>query len=211
MKKLDLFAGVNTVLFLLLCVFRYHDRFIAYRGPGHLEEFFVYASVILFAIAVLWRVFRTCDFDPFVLAFLQTGILMHFCGAFIQIDGGRLYDAHLLGIRYDKYVHFVNAFAAALLVSRMFVIQRIASTPVNTVFLVMVVLGFGAVIEIVEYMVVLTIPHNGVGDYDNNMQDLIGNLCGATGFVLGRFWYGRVRHVLCRYWPAIGLARPPRA
>jgi hypothetical protein len=183
LRRIDLFVGVNLVLFLVLCVFRYHARFIEYRGAEHIEEFFVYAGVIVAGVVLLWLVFRHYRFDPLILACLQAGIAMHFCGAFVLIDGGRLYDAHLLGVRWDKYVHFVNAFAATALLARLFAIQHIALTRVNRVFVLLGVLGLGAVIEIVEYGVVLTVPRNGVGDYDNNMQDLVSNLCGSLAYL----------------------------
>ena len=185
MKKLDAFAALNAVLFVALRV-PPHARFVAYRGAGHLEEFLVYSAAILAGIVALWWRFRDWEFDGALLALLQVGILMHFGGAFIHIDGARLYDAHLFGIRYDKFVHVVNAFAVAALVSRVFGIQQIAPTPLNALILIMVVLGLGAVVEIVEYVVVLTIPENGVGEYDNNMQDLIANLCGSVAFVVAR-------------------------
>jgi hypothetical protein len=41
------------------------------------------------------------------------------------------------------------------------------------------VLGVGAIIEIAEYIVTLTVEHNGVGSYNNNMLDLIANLFGS--------------------------------
>lgn len=186
MKKIDVFAAVNILLFLIMCVFRYYARFIHYRGIEHIQEFFIYAAVIICGIVMLWWIFRHYPFDTMLLVLLQLGIVMHFSGAFVQIEGGRLYDAHVLGIQYDKYVHFVNAFSATLLVSRLFQIQHIALTRVNSVFLLMVVLGMGAVVEIVEYIVVLTVPANGVGGYDNNMQDLIGNFCGALSFLVLR-------------------------
>lgn len=200
MRPIDAFAGLNLLLFLVLCVFRYHARFIQFRGAEHIEEFFIYAGVIIAGIGLLWSVFRRYAFDAQVLAWLQLGILMHFCGAFVTIDGGRLYDAHLLGVRWDKYVHLVNAFAACALVSRLFQIQHIALTTVNRVFVGLVVLGLGAVIEIVEYGVVLTVPRQGVGDYDNNMQDLIANLCGAVAYTVAA-------SALWRRQPAL---RPPR-
>ena len=201
MKKIDLFVAVNLLLFLVLCIFRYYARFIEYRGIEHIEEFFIYAGVILAGIVALWAVFRRYRFDPYVLAFLQAGIVMHFCGAFILIDGGRLYDASLLGVRYDKYVHFVNAFAATALIARLFQIQHIALTRVNRVFVLLVVLGLGAVIEIVEYVVVLTVPKNGVGGYDNNMQDLIANLGGAAVYLM-------IGATVARWARALGLNRP---
>jgi uncharacterized membrane protein YjdF len=192
-RKLDAFAAVNAALFLVLCVFRYHARFVQYRGPGHIEEFFIYAVAILGGIVFLWWTFRNHSFDGWLLVLLQIGILMHFGGAFVQIDAGRLYDAHILGIRYDKYVHFVNAFAAAYLVSRLFQIQGNAPTFINSLALLMTVLGLGAVIEIVEYGVMLTIPDNGVGDYDNNMQDLMSNFCGSLTFLMVRLAATRQR------------------
>jgi uncharacterized membrane protein YjdF len=191
MRKIDVFALVNTCLFMVLCVFRYYARFIQYRGSEHMEEFFIYGIVIICAIGVLWLTFRNYPFDGRVLVLLQIGIAMHFAGAFVRVDAGRLYEAVVLGIPYDKYVHFINSFGVTLLVARLFQIQRIVLSPINAVFMVMVVLGMGAVVEIVEYMVVLTIPHNGVGDYDNNMQDLIANLCGSATCML--LYIARVR------------------
>ena len=183
-KKIDLFVGTNVLLFLGLCVFRYYARFVEYRGAEHIEEFFVYAGAILAAIFVLWRVFRRYSFDTTILVLMQIGILMHFSGAFVLTEEGRLYDAHLAGIRYDKYVHFVNAFAGALLVSHLFRFQGIPLTRINQVLLLFVVLGLGGLVEIVEYIVVLTVPQNGVGGYDNNMQDLIANFFGCVAFLL---------------------------
>ena len=186
MKKIDAFVLTNVLLFLLLCVFRYYARFVHYRGAQHIEEFFIYAGVILLAIALLWRVFRHYAFDGPTLLVLQLGILMHFSGAFVFVNEHRLYDQILLGVRYDKYVHFVNAAAGTLLVSRLFAIQHIALTRVNRLFIVLVVLGLGAIVEIVEYLVVLTVPENGVGGYDNNMQDLMANFVGACCFMLAQ-------------------------
>ncbi|MFM1991977.1 MAG: hypothetical protein RJA99_4934 [Pseudomonadota bacterium] len=210
-KAIDLFGGVNLTLFLILCVFRYHARFIQYRGAAHLEEFFIYAGAIIAGVMLLWWVFRHYRFDALILACLQVGIFMHFCGAFVLIDGGRLYDAHLLGIRWDKYVHFVNAFAATALVARLFEIQRIALTRVNLVFVLLVVLGLGAVVEIVEYGVVLTVPRNGVGDYDNTMQDLLSNLCGSLAHlaVFSAFRRASAAYRAGRPVPVPVVAAPP--
>jgi uncharacterized membrane protein YjdF len=104
----------------------------------------------------------------------------------------------VLGIQYDKYVHFVNAFSTTLLMSRLFQIQGIVLTRVNSLLMMLVVLGLGAVVEIVEYVVVLTVPSNGVGGYDNNMQDLMANFCGSLGFVLLRPAVSRLQGAIRR-------------
>lgn len=187
MNKLDVFTGFNLLLFLAMCVLRYHARFIEYRGIEHIHEFFVYAALIIVGILALWRVFRRHAFDGALLVWIQVGILMHFSGAFVQIDGGRLYDQVLWSVRYDKLVHFVNAFAAAWLLQRLLQWHGLDGSRSRAFRAVMVVLGvqgLGAVVEIAEYFVVLTVPRNGVGDYDNNMQDLIANLAGACTCLL---------------------------
>lgn len=77
-------------------------------------------------------------------------------------------------------MHFTNAFVMALLLRQLFMLRGLRLDAVNRLLILLCVLGLGAVVEIVEYIVCLTIPGNGVGGYDNNMQDLIGNLVGGA-------------------------------
>ena len=183
-KNVDLFVLANICLFVLLCILRYYARFVHYRGAPNIGEFFVYAVGIIAVILTLWWYFRRFTFDTSLLVLLEIGILMHFSGAFVHIDGHRLYDAHFLWIRYDKYVHLVNSFVVSILVRKLFVIQKNELDLINRIFILLIVLGLGAIVEIVEYGVTKTVPHNGVGDYDNNMQDLIGNCAGGMFY----FW-----------------------
>ena len=77
----------------------------------------------------------------------------------------------------------------ALLVSRLLPMVALRSAWIHALAVVLVVLGLGAVVEIVEYLVVLTVPEHGVGGYDNNMQDLIANALGASlAMVLRGVW-----------------------
>jgi uncharacterized membrane protein YjdF len=135
------------------------------------------------AIIVIWVFFRHFTFETSMLVLLEIGILMHFCGDFIHIDGQRLYGSYVMWIRYDKYVHFVNSFVICILIRKIFNIQNIKMDLTNRIFILLVVLGLGAIVEIFEYGVTKTIPHNGVGDYDNNMQDLISNLVGGLFYL----------------------------
>ena len=54
----------------------------------------------------------------------------------------------------------------------------------------------GAIIEMVEYGVVLTFETNGVGDYDNNMQDLLANFCGSLIYLALRAGLGGVTSLI---------------
>jgi len=194
--NIDVFAAANTVLFAFMCAFRYFDRFVAYRGAGNLHEFFVYAAGIMAVIGLLWWHFREYRIPSWLLWGLQTGIVMHFAGGLVTIDGRRLYDVYLFGLpqvecfRYDKLVHLVNAFIAALLVGRLQP-DRSRGEFMAAAFVLLTVLGLGSVVEIVEYFVCATIPGNGVGSYDNNMQDLVANFLGGSFYVALRMFRAR--------------------
>lgn len=184
LKNADIFWLANLLLFLWMCQFAYYDRFIEYRGAGNLHEFFVYALLIIIGLGVGWWYFRRFTIPNYVLLLIQFGVLIHFLGGMVLINGERLYDAYILGVRFDKIVHFLNAFIAALITNFFFNILDFQIPYFRYLILIMFVLGLGAVIEIVEYVVLLTIPGNGVGGYHNNMQDLLANFVGCSTFVL---------------------------
>ncbi len=188
----DYFAGFNTILFLIMCWTVYYDRLVEFRGKGNIHEFFLYACAILTTIIVIWYFLRKLSFPTWLLVFVEIGIFLHFAGGFVQIDHGRLYDAHMLGIRFDKYVHLFNSMAGAALTYHL--LHKTGSTsPLLSILVILTVLGAGAIVEIIEYLVSLTVTTNGVGSYDNNMQDLIANLVGTLvleamrrGYLLAR-------------------------
>lgn len=187
--NIDVFVLINLGVLLLMIVFVYFERFEYYRGPGNAHEFLLYAVLLFALIGALWLRLRKLVFSNTILVLLQIGIFAHFAGAYIPIDGQRLYDAVFFGMGYDKYVHFFNAFAVAALINQIF--QRLeARIPIwPGLIILLLVLGLGAIVEIVEYIVVLTIPDHGVGDYHDNMRDMIANLAGGATFVLARrFW-----------------------
>jgi membrane-associated HD superfamily phosphohydrolase len=179
-NNLDVFTAINLLLFIGMCFARYFDRFIHYRGRQYLPEFFVYAVVIITCIVVAWSVSRHLLVPYWLLLLLQTGILMHFFGGLVFLDGVRLYEHSFLGIRYDKYVHFMNAFSGICMLHQLQFPSNFQRTWLADGSRLLLILGAGAVIEIVEFLVVLTVAINGVGDYANNMQDLIANALGAS-------------------------------
>lgn len=182
----DVFVGVNAAFFAFMCATVYRARFVAYFGEDRLEEFFLYAILIICAIAGLWGQFRKIPLSPAVLIMVEIGILIHFTGGLVFIDGKRLYDHYFLGMRYDKYVHLVNAFAVVLLVQNLFILSKLKLRHLRDFIVLFVVLGLGAMVEMFEYIVTRHLPQNGVGGYDNNMQDLIANVVG--GFVALVAW-----------------------
>ncbi len=181
---MDIFAGVNTLFFLYMCYAAYYDRFIHYRGHRYLWEFFVYAAVILVLILLAWKKTRHIRMPSWILVLIQVGIVIHFLGGLAIWHESRLYDKIILGVRYDKYVHLFNAFIGTTILNHLYFKSLGLKNTAKDFHLILVVLGLGAMIEMVEYLVTLTAITNGVGGYDNNMMDMISNLTGSILAVL---------------------------
>lgn len=194
LRNCDLFAAVNMVLFMVMGGVVYLQRFLVYRGPGNLNEFFVYACAIGAVILVAWLSLRQTNYPARLYIVTQAGILAHFAGAFVSIGGQRLYDCQILGLGYDKFVHMFNAAVGASLIAHLF--EAVPLRPwLKAVVVLMIVLGAGAVVEILEFMVSLTIPNAGVGDYNNNMGDLVANAVGAAAYLAVTGMMDEIRHL----------------
>jgi uncharacterized membrane protein YjdF len=183
LSNVDCFALFNLLLFILLCIFVYYDRFILYRGIEHILEFFIYAILIFLTIVGLWRYVRRYPFKNWTLILAEIGLLMHFAGGFLKLDNRRLYEAIFFGLTYDKYVHFTISLAASFLIQQLFGALNLELRNLENIIIICIVLGLGAVNEIVEYIITKTVPQNLVGLYDNNMQDLISNLAGGLCYL----------------------------
>ena len=192
LRNNDLFAALNGGLFALLAGTVYLQRFERYRGPGNLDEFFIYGCAIAALIGIAWIFLRRVDYPAWLLALAQVGLLAHFAGAFVPVASARLYDTVWLGLGYDKYVHGFNAFVGVALLVHLF--DRLeVRLAFRWLVILMIVLGAGAVLEVMEYLVSLAVPQAGVGDYDNNMRDLIANAAGALASTFAAWALPRLR------------------
>lgn len=179
-RPFDVFAGALLALFLVFAALVFYPRFLHYRGLENVDEFFVYATIILAIVCWTWFRFRRHPWRPWMLALITFGILIHFAGGVGLDEGRRVYDLVFFGIRFDKYVHFINAFIAAVTVAEIFRFEGAKLGRLEDLAIVLIVLGLGAIVEIAEYFALRTVPDAGVGHYDNNMLDLIANLCGSV-------------------------------
>lgn len=183
-RPLDVATGLNLALFLVACLTRYWDRWLQYRGPGNFAEFLVYAGVIAAAFVVGCIALRDGPWSWGLVAVLELPVALHFAGVLVAVDGGRLYDWTMLGIRFDKVVHLISAVAAAVAVRRVLRWRRARLGGLEPLVILLMVMGLGAFWEIIEYVVMRTIPDAGVGLYDNNLQDMVANMLGGTIAVL---------------------------
>lgn len=178
-RNTDIFAAGNFLLFIGWNLF----AFLGEGGAvGSLAEFGIYAASIFALIALSWYFLRDRPCSTSLLLLVELGLLAHFAGAFVPIDGARLYEANVLGMRFDNYVHLLNAFAGGALIDH-FLQQDLKA---RSLIVAGLILGAGAVVEIIEYLAFLTVPDTGVGGYENNMQDLVMNLVGVSLFLAFR-------------------------
>jgi len=189
LTRLDIFLVFNSVLFLLMCIFFYFDRFIMFHGKGNIHEFFFYAAVIYFVICCVWFKFRKITVPYYILILIEATILIHFSGAFVEVDGRRLYEFRFFTVRYDKFVHSINSLIGSLVLLYLFAENNYRIGKFICMITIFSVLGIGAIIEILEFIITLTVDNNGVGTYTNNMLDLVANIFGSTiGIACYRFY-----------------------
>lgn len=178
-RPLDLFAAPNLLLLGITTLLVTWPRFVRFRGAANAREFAVYMALTMAVIIVVWTRLRHLRPPPVLLVAFQIAFVLAVTGSIVPVAGGRLYDVILCGVRFDKLVHAAWALAGALAIAAL--IDHYGSVPrwMRATLSVLAVLGLGAVWEMVEYIVVRSVAGAGVGGYDNNMQDLVGNLAGG--------------------------------
>lgn len=185
MKARHIFVFGNTIIYALLPLW-------TYGGKGGLVwwHFILYIPALLLLAYGMHRLFERFQPSTTTLALLQIGLVLHFIGGLSYADT-RIYNMSIGFIRFDKIVHFLNAFIGTLALKD---ILKVYLTPLRNLqifFLTFIVLGFGGCIEILEYIGTHFV--HGIAPenlYDNNMRDLIANFLGA---LLGALWS---RHTL---------------
>lgn len=150
-------------------------------------EFFYYCFIFLSIITVM----KAYDYKYNTLRQnIPTGILVglailglaHFLGGALSINGVRLYDLHFI-LGYDNYVHTFGTFLITFLVFNYFSLHlsdQFKESPLRLAFLLVIfTLGIGSIVEIVEFLGVVFLHAQGVGDYANNATDQLFNMCGS--------------------------------
>lgn len=152
----------------------------AVQFPNAGTGFKVYTVIVVLVVASVWLVLRRYEHPIWLMALLQLALLGHLAGRTVVIDGTELYRANILGLRADKIIHAFNSLVGAAYLTMLFRRMGLVLRGWEGFVVVMVTCGVGAAVEIVEYLGVLLLPVTYVGNYENNVQDLIGNLVGAV-------------------------------
>jgi hypothetical protein len=153
---------------------------------------FVYYYVpitIVLALVVGW-IHRSANFADSTLMALTLAAIGNLAGGVLVVGDGTLYGASVIGqIRYDKVFHAVATgvagWASYEAARRWGIVRRGAAIFVA----IMMAGGAGAFVEIIEYVGSVIFENTSVGDYGNNMLDLVAN---TTGSIVGVVWASRV-------------------
>ena len=151
-------------------------------------EFVIYAGVVLFFILLIGLSLKKIPYSNESLICLTIWAFLHMSGGAIPVADVRLYDLILVKLsnslpilRYDQIVHTFGFFTATL-VSYDILKPHLKNKTKNFSLLLIVVMagcGFGALNEVIEFIVGLLDPGAGVGGYINTWIDLCSNLIGA--------------------------------
>jgi hypothetical protein len=157
-----------------------------------------YVFITLVLVGVLWWIHRTAVFPMPVLWGLAAVGVGNMLGGVLLINGNTLYLTPVIGpLRYDKIFHAVACGVAAW--ASWHALGRWTGGSMRPgprrFVAVLMAAGAGAVVEMVEFTGVNVFPETNVGDYGNNMLDLVANLTGAVviASVLGRSRVGTGR------------------
>lgn len=181
----DWFVALNALLLVAM-------------GWGHYARqpygIALYGTVIVIGIAAGWLWLRRYEFPLWLLVYAQLGILANHAGELVRFgpQGLTLYQHVFLGIRFDKCVHVYNSAAIALALSVVIEGAGIRLGRAKGVMIVLMVVGIGAVHEVLE-AVTNPFPRltGGETPLANVAFDLLGDLIGALGASLIVGWWRR--------------------
>ncbi|OGG61060.1 hypothetical protein A3C87_02050 [Candidatus Kaiserbacteria bacterium RIFCSPHIGHO2_02_FULL_49_34] len=161
-------------------------------------EFMGYVVVTLALFGLLLYSHKYVQYPLYVLWCLLVWAILHMLGGVEFAPGEVIYTFVICPIisepysilKYDQVVHAYGFFVATLVmfsVLHRYLVVRFSWTAVGIV-LAMAGLGLGALNEIIEFGMTITMPRTNVGGYENTALDLVFNLVGAIAAALFLRW-----------------------
>ena len=163
---------------LLGFVVAYYIGFIVLGLATRNGQTAFYAGFIAMAFIglLLWDYRRR--FSDFILWGIAIWGALHMAGGMIPMDEGRvLYNLQLLSfLRFDQLVHAIGFGFAGLAFA-----ESIEPKPGSGALLVLIGgLAFGALNEMVEFLITRFVPDSNIGGFENTGWDLVANTIGAS-------------------------------
>lgn len=129
---------------------------------------------------------------PMLIGLIAMSFL-HLAGGNLELKGLKLYQTAWLMIPYDKIVHVFGAFVITLIAYNFIHESLVAKDKKKSLLVGFIVLmigvGLGAFVEMVEFLATVLFQSTIVGDYFNNAADLVANFSGALIAVIFSVWH----------------------
>ena len=143
--------------------------------------FYVPITAVLAGLVAL--IDRSARFSPAVLAALVAIAVGNLAGGVLLVGGEPLYLLELVGpVRYDKVFHTVSTGVAAWACWDALTTWAGTSSSAGGLAAAafLMACGTGALVEVVEFVGTSVFTNTNVGDYGDNMLDLVANAGGAA-------------------------------
>lgn len=179
LKTNNLFL-INTNI---LIVFGFFYLYMQNPKVSYLFNLFLFLGLLLF-FTIIYS--RKIYLEKFLVIGISSFEIFHLLGSLVIIEGIRLYDYWLINglFKYDNIVHFWAGLILVFFVHTLVAKKIKLNIHYSLNFYLIIILiscGVGAIFEIVEFLGVIFFNlSKEVGNYNNNMIDLIFNLFGAT-------------------------------
>ena len=149
-------------------------------------EFISYIIVVIIIAAVIIISMKYITYKQSTLWLLSIWGLLHMAGGLVPIGDTVLYGWMIVPLsetlpilRADQVIHFFGFFAATLALHDVLQSKKWKFGVAYGIVLVAAGMGLGALNEVVEFIITLVVPNNGVGGYLNTGLDLVFNFLGA--------------------------------
>lgn len=159
-----------------------------YNGVIHGNiEFLYYTFLLGILIYLVIYLHHQLHLGFFILFNLSVLGFLHLLGGnYYLANGIRLYDISIIPFifYYDNFIHSYAAFIGTLALYSLFInflgTQIKKRFPIIALLLVLMALGMGSIVEVVEFFAVVVFgATERVGDYYNNALDLLFNTIGS--------------------------------
>lgn len=155
--------------------------FLGYGIAAESPSLSYYIPITIVLVAAVGLIHRSVGFAPVTLWALAAIAIGNLAGGLLLIDGTPLYEHEAIGaIRYDKVYHTIATGVAAWASYEAALRWTGRPRPALVFVAFMMAAGAGAMVEVVEYFGTLIRENTIVGDYRNNMEDLLANTAGAA-------------------------------
>lgn len=176
-KKIVWFFLASLLAFIAVFIAQQNFEFIGYV---------VVVAILFFVLLVSNKYVR---YPSFVLWGLLVWAFLHMLGGVEMADGNVVYTLMIYPIidnpynilKYDQVIHTFGFFVATVVMYAVLRkhLKEFFSWKAVGVVVVMAGLGLGALNEIVEFFMTVTLPNTNVGGYENTALDLVFNFLGA--------------------------------